>query len=196
MTLKPHLINEKNNFISGWYINESLCDELIKYFEKNRNKEPGKLGSNEGRVNPKEKDSTDLCLSSFLLEEPLEDYLKSLSVVIEHYKHQYPECSQRLISWGIFHHYNIQRYMPGQGYHKWHCENAGDEFSLKRHLTFMTYLNDVTDGGETAWKFQNVKIKPEKGLTVIWPTTWMFTHKGISSQTQTKYIATGWYNFK
>ena len=86
--------------------------------------------------------------------------------------------------------------MPGQGYHKWHCENAGDNFSLKRHLTFMTYLNDVTDSGETAWKFQNEKVKPEKGLTVIWPTAWMFTHRGVSSQTQTKYIATGWYNFK
>ena len=60
----------------------------------------------------------------------------------------------------------------------------------------MTYLNNVTDGGETAWKFQNEKVRPEKGLTVIWPTTWMFTHKGVPSLTQTKYIATGWYNFK
>lgn len=196
MNLKPHTINKKNNFISGWYIDESLCDKLIKYFENSKEKKPGKLGSDKGRVNPKEKDSLDLCLSSFLLEEPLEDYLKSLSVVIEHYKHQYPECSNRLESWGIFDYYNIQRYMPGQGYHKWHCENAGDNFSLKRHLTFMTYLNDVTDSGETAWKFQNEKVKPEKGLTVIWPTAWMFTHRGVSSQTQTKYIATGWYNFK
>ncbi len=196
MTLKPHFINEKNNFISGWYINENLCDRLIKYFENHQDKEPGKLGSDKGRVNPKEKDSLDLCLSSFTLEDPLEDYLKSLSVVMEHYKHQYPESSNKLASWGIFEWYNIQRYMPGQGYHKWHCENAGDDFSMRRHLTFMTYLNDVTDGGETAWKFQNEKVRPEKGLTVIWPATWMFTHKGVPSQTQTKYIATGWYNFR
>ena len=195
MNLKPHSINEKNNFISGWYIDKNLCDDLIKYFEDSKKKEPGKLGT-DGRVNIKEKDSTDLCINSFNLEFPLEDYLKALSNVIEHYKYQYPESSERLFDWGIFHHYNIQRYMPNQGYHKWHCENAGDEWSMKRHLTFMTYLNDVTDGGETMWKYQNEKVKPEKGLTVIWPTTWMFTHRGVVSETQTKYIATGWYNFK
>ena len=195
MNLEPHTINKKNNFISGWYISKGICDELIKYFENSRDKVPGKLGT-EGRVNIKEKDSEDLAVSSFNLEYPLEDYLQSLSVVIEHYKKQYPECSNKLNGWGIYHHYNIQRYMPGQGYHKWHCENAGDEWSIKRHLTFMTYLNDVTDSGETAWKYQNVKVKPEKGLTVIWPTDWTFTHKGYPSKTQTKYIATGWYNFK
>ena len=59
----------------------------------------------------------------------------------------------------------------------------------------MTYLNDVVDGGETEWYYQNIKIKPVKGLTVIWPTDWTYTHRGLTSPTQTKYIATGWFNF-
>ena len=59
----------------------------------------------------------------------------------------------------------------------------------------MTYLNDVIDGGETEWYYQNIKIKPERGLTVIWPSDWTFTHRGNTSPTQTKYIATGWFNF-
>ena len=77
----------------------------------------------------------------------------------------------------------------------WHCEKSGDEGNINRHLVFMTYLNDVTDGGETEWYYQKEKIKPEKGLTVIWPAEWMFTHRGVISKTQTKYITTGWYNF-
>ena len=60
----------------------------------------------------------------------------------------------------------------------------------------MTYLNDVTDGGETEFLHQKFKIKPEKGLSIIWPADWTFTHKGVVSPTQTKYIATGWYEYK
>jgi hypothetical protein len=59
----------------------------------------------------------------------------------------------------------------------------------------MTYLNDVTDGGETEWKYQKLKIQPRKGLTVIWPTDWTHTHRGLPSKTQDKYIMTGWLNF-
>ena len=57
----------------------------------------------------------------------------------------------------------------------------------------MTYLNDVTDGGETEFMYQKLKIKPKKGLTLIWPADWTHTHRGIPSMTQVKYIATGWY---
>ena len=67
--------------------------------------------------------------------------------------------------------------------------------TASRHLTYMTYLNDVSDKGETAFYYQNIKIKPEKGLTVIWGTDWTFTHRGIASPTETKYIATGHYHY-
>ena len=59
----------------------------------------------------------------------------------------------------------------------------------------MTYLNDVTDGGETEFYFQKLKIKPVKGKMVLWPTDFTHLHRGITSPTQEKYIATGWYNF-
>ena len=61
----------------------------------------------------------------------------------------------------------------------------------------MTFLNDITeDGGETEWLYQKIKIKPEKGLTVIWPAEWPWTHRGVMCEKQAKYIATGWYSFK
>ena len=46
----------------------------------------------------------------------------------------------------------------------------------------MTYLNDVSDGGETEFYYQKLKVKPETGLTLIWGSDWTFTHKGITSQ--------------
>jgi hypothetical protein len=65
----------------------------------------------------------------------------------------------------------------------------------QRALVFMTYLNDVTDGGETQWLYQGKEMKPKKGLTVLWPTDFTHTHRGIVSLTQSKTIATGWYNY-
>jgi len=88
----------------------------------------------------------------------------------------------------------IQKTKVGEGYHFWHCENA-EMKARNRILAFMVYLNDVTDGGETEWKYQKLKIQPKKGLTVIWPTDWTHTHRGIPSKTQDKYIITGWLNF-
>ena len=91
--------------------------------------------------------------------------------------------------------FNIQKYKPSQAYHSWHTERGGKKTS-NRHLVFMTYLNDVKKGGETEWYYQNLKIKPEKGLTVIWSADWTFTHKGYSTIDEDKYIITGWYEFK
>jgi hypothetical protein len=59
----------------------------------------------------------------------------------------------------------------------------------------MTYLNDVTDGGETGFFYQDVKIKPQKGLTLIWPADWTFTHRGQISQTSEKMVVTGWLRY-
>jgi tryptophan synthase alpha subunit len=64
-----------------------------------------------------------------------------------------------------------------------------------RHLVFMTYLNDITDQGETEFYYQQLKVKPEKGLTLMWGVDWTFTHRGIVSPTQEKYITTGWLSF-
>ena len=60
----------------------------------------------------------------------------------------------------------------------------------------MTYLNDVIKiGGETEWYYQNYKVKPKRGLTVIWPTDFTHTHRGIPTVEEKKYIFTGWYVF-
>ena len=32
--MKPHIINKKNNFIAGWYLDKpKICDDLIETFE-------------------------------------------------------------------------------------------------------------------------------------------------------------------
>ena len=197
MNLKPHSINQNNNFIAGWYIDKNLCDNLINFFEKDNTKTDGKTyggGSSTPKIDKKVKDSTDLDIAQYNQIPLIQNYLNNLGLVIEHYKNKYVFSNENVLTWKISQSYNIQRYYPNQGFHKWHCER-GNLHNGNRHLVFMTYLNDVTDGGETEWYYQKIKVKPKKGLTVIWGTDWTFTHRGIPSPTQTKYIITGWYSF-
>ena len=88
--------------------------------------------------------------------------------------------------------YNIQHYEKGEGFYSYHCERMSQmPPQILRSLVFMTYLNDVEDGG-TEFLYQKCEVKARKGLTLIWPADWTHTHKGIISQTKEKTIITGW----
>ena len=88
---------------------------------------------------------------------------------------------------------NIQRTLPGQGYHVWHCENEHMyRASNPRVLAVMMYLNDVNDGGETEFIFQHKRFKPKKGRVLLWPSGFTHTHRGNPPLTEEKYIITGW----
>ena len=42
-------------------------------------------------------------------------------------------------------------------------------------------------------QLQKLKTEAECGLTLIWPSDWTYTHRGVVSNSHTKYIITGWY---
>ncbi|MDP5031602.1 2OG-Fe(II) oxygenase [Paraglaciecola sp.] len=94
---------------------------------------------------------------------------------------------------------NMQKYVVQQGgYPYWHSEvfpQIGHNESLHRVLLFMFYLNDVEDGGETEFVYQNVKIKPNVGSMVIAPAYFTHTHRGNVPHSNDKYILTSWVLF-
>ena len=90
---------------------------------------------------------------------------------------------------------SVQHYKPGEGYYKWHMENDGHRHTMYRHLVFMTYLNDVENGGTEFLYFPDLNIQARKGLTLIWPAGWTHTHRGVVSNVDEKYITTGWFSF-
>ena len=182
------LYNEKC-FIRGWYLNSNICDALIEYFERSNHKF---AGSTSTGINKKIKDSTDCTLGQ---SEIRNEYIRELTFVAKEYMKIYPYVNE-YSEWGIIERINIQKYEPKQGYFGWHTERARPVApESSRHMVFMTYLNDVSDGGETEFYHQKIKVKPEKGLTLIWPADWTHTHRGITSFTEPKYIITGWFNF-
>lgn len=95
---------------------------------------------------------------------------------------------------------NLQKYLRASGgYHHWHSEiypqNASCE-SLHRVLLFQFYLNDVEDGGETAFLYQGRNIEARQGRLIIAPAGFTHTHKGHVSRSGDKYVATSWILFR
>ena len=62
-------------------------------------------------------------------------------------------------------------------------------------LVWTVYLNDIDKGGETEFLYQSERIKAKKGRVVFFPANWTHIHRGNPPLSETKYIATGWYNF-
>ena len=110
--------------------------------------------------------------------------------------HKVPELVNYLFRLGEI---NAQKYVKNQGgYPYWHSEiypqQQGTE-ALHRNLLFMFYLNDVDEGGETEFYYQDKKVKPKAGRMVIAPAGFTHTHRGNVPLSNDKYILTSWVLF-
>ena len=196
-TLKLHDFSDES-FINGCYIPDDICDDLVKYFDENPDRHyKGRvygIGDNT-QYNTDFKASTQI---TFYINQDEEDakimseYIMNLNLCIREYEYKY-ERVKLLATYSITEGIQIQKYEPSEGYKAWHCERYGIA-QQTRCFAFMTYLNDVSDGG-TEFMYQKLTSPAVKGLTLIWPSDWTHTHKGQISHTHKKYIATGWLNY-
>jgi prolyl 4-hydroxylase len=186
------------SFIETYYIDDlAVCDELISFFNYSDDKHIGLTAAfgESFAYNPTVKDSIDVSIIDYAEHPVIRKYIGCLDIIIKRYIEKYEFCNW-YSPWNIVEPINIQYYKPGGGYKQWHTERTNNKpITSARHLVFMTFLNDVTDAGETEFYYQKLKFQPKKGLTVIWPADWTHTHRGIVSMTQEKYIITGWLNY-
>jgi hypothetical protein len=189
INLKEHNFPYES-FIGGWYIPEKLCNDILETFKKNIQAwEPGKIGHNQ--IDYDRKESTDMYISKNDFKFPFDEYRKYISQIIKNYELKYEELKKHW-SYNIVEDYNIQYYKPNQGFKSWHCERSAP---THRMLVFMTYLNDVEDGG-TEFKYQKIISPAKKGLTLLWPSDFTHTHKGQISEKYEKFIVTGWLSYE
>ena len=195
--MKEYILDQ-STFMGGWYMSEKICDEVLNYFEENESyHEPGLVtgvdeDDDDEHVDLEIKKSRDLSIMPFPIE--MSSYAQSLSNALDNYLEKY-EWADRTTNFAIKESVNIQRYKPGEGFYQWHMENFGTGMAINRHLVFMTYLNDVENGGTEFYYYPDLKIQARKGLTLIWPAGWTHTHKGVISNVEEKTIVTGWYSF-
>ena len=187
------------NFMGSWNIsNDKLFDNLIDYFEKNSHlQKQGMTGG--GAVNLNNKKTTDITIDPIDLENSnysiFNTYLSELFNCFNDYKEQWPFVKEKFKSVDIPS-FNLQRYLPGDHFSKIHTERSS-RVNMHRIFAWMTYLNDVSDdaGGSTYFSHYNLRIKPKKGQTLIWPAEWTHAHSGEILKKDKKYIITGWMCF-
>ena len=172
------------SYILTDYIDPKICDSIIENYEDNFDKSNFDKLRGYHRIN------------NGKLSKPLmKQYLNEVITVEKKYRERFSHISQGT-KWGITSPFNIQKYDPGNAYNPIHIECGGPrEGKMVRILALTTYLNDVFEGGETEFITQGLKVKPRKGLTVIWPAGWTHPHRGIPAPNETKYIITGWFSY-
>ena len=188
--------NKSPNFIGCWNIdNDELCKNIINFFDNNVSLH--QRGITALGLNEKIKKSTDITINPSNLKDPkyflFNDYFSKLNECFSDYKNQYPFIKKFLKKTHIGH-FNIQKYLSGGHFSNLHSERTGIS-NLHRIFAWMTYLNNVEDGGTTDFDYYGIKVKPEIGKTLIWPAEWTHAHTGSILKSGSKYIITGWIHF-
>ncbi len=181
------------NFIEEYQLDPKLCDDYLEVFKRASSVGLCKPGVSTKGLNRNVKASTDFYLGDAdKIGAPFslwENYHEQLWRFVQDYISKY-----RFMEFGgtfeLRHLPVIQWYKPGEGYYKWHID-AAQKACSDRAMVYMTYLNDVPDGG-TMFYHQQYTTRAKKGNTVIFPAGFTHLHRGEISETNHKYIITGW----
>jgi hypothetical protein len=188
-------------FVGDFLIDGAVCDRLIELHRACDRKglvKRGRMGKGGSLVvDPEKKDSFDVSVDlvppDLLSQYGIDSYYAELQRCLEQYVEQHPMLKQ-VGKFRVTESPAIQHYRPGGGFKMPHFERSGYA-TATRMLVWMTYLNDVTDGGGTHFVYQKHTFEAKKGRTLIWPSDFTHTHVGVVSPNQHKYIITGWMNF-
>ncbi len=168
-----------------------VCREIIRRFEAHpEDQYEGRIGQRAVQDRSIKK-STDLVVSGKAHWQDIDRVLfGSLAAALRAFRTRFPFFGGRFKDMG----YGVQRTRPGEHYH-WHIDGGSHEFS-QRQLVAIWYLNDVPGpGGETEFRFQHLRIRPEEGKLLLFPPFWTHEHRGVTLERGVKYIATTWVVF-
>jgi hypothetical protein len=197
--------NNKYIYTNENSISKELCYDIIQMFESEENKNDGRT---LGGVNKKVKDTVDYVINAndkkwykyhqFLYKElsrNIKNYLDGLN------KNNCINNNNQLssLNYNYFDGKNldietfmVQRYIKNTGRYIYHNDFMVDiKNSKHRVITYLWYLNDVEEGGETVLE-DNIFIKPTTGKLLLFPACWTYPHCGRIPISSNKYIITGW----
>lgn len=85
--------------------------------------------------------------------------------------------------------YLWQMYKQNEGYYKEHID--GEQWTYRvfnRVGAIICYINTVDEGGETYFRYQDLKVKPQRGGVIIFPSSWMYPHEALMPLSSDKLI--------
>lgn len=84
--------------------------------------------------------------------------------------------------------YSLLKYSSGEEY-KPHYDGSTD---IGRALSCIVYLNDDYTGGELEFVNFKIKIKPEPGMMLVFPSNYAYMHTSTPIEEGTKYALVTW----
>mgnify|MGYP001228671266 CR=1 FL=1 len=182
------------DFIGIWdnAINEYTCKQLVKYYDwtikNNYTISPDIVAKRKQVVG---QDDEEIFLSSASPQYPE-------SVCREYFNHIKQRFTEYQTNYNLKYFGNLNSYLfkvhkvkEKQGYHQWHYEQDSYE-TRDRILAFMTYLQAPSEGGETEFLHQSMRVDPVVGRTLIWPAAFTHVHRGNPPLKGEKLYITGW----
>ncbi|WP_202945124.1 prolyl hydroxylase family protein [Methylomonas methanica] len=154
---KKYVDKELGIFCVNNFLSDEECDELISLSE-NKKYEEASIITHMGLEIAKDVRNNDR-----VIYDDLELAKKLYERIVEYIPKEIDSWSRN----GLNERFRFYKYSPGQ-YFKWHVDGAfkRDYFEVSK-LTVLLYLNSDCEGGET--EFETCKVKPEKGMLVVFP---------------------------
>ena len=128
------------------------------------------------------------------LKKRAEEYCFSIN---HHFNYLYPKdrfyANSVFPKWYGIERFRIKRYNTGMNEAFDTHVDSMNLLSCPRFLSFLWYLNDVDEGGQTL--FDGTEVEPKKGRLLIFPPMWMFPHMGTEPISNTKYIMSSYLRY-
>jgi prolyl 4-hydroxylase len=174
---------------------DSVCDEVIRQFEVNPAVTEGAVGSEHGPHVPSVRSCLDLNMTQSCpeLNPTLVSVLQKTAASYRDSITGYVFPDQIALE-----QFRAKRYRSGGervdqfAYHV----DVTSHASARRFLSFLWYCNDVTEGGETVFPHQNIRITPKKGRVMVFPPLWIYPHSGERPISNDKYVVSGYLHYR
>ena len=210
-TIIDETTNISDEYCRSIYINNSslskpLCNEIIQMYELDNDKYQGITVAG---IDKNTKDTMDLIMTDETKWIKIKRAIhKELIQNLDNYVEKLNDCPDYLNTdqltnskFKFFSKFKgpqqipafmIQRYKQNTGKYIYHDDSHYDSKNNHyRIITFIWYLNDVCEGGETVFSGKYA-VKPTTGKLVLFPATWTHPHCGKMPISNDKYILTGW----
>jgi hypothetical protein len=171
-----------------------LCDEIITRFEKHTEQQ-------EDTVLEEHRSFKEINITS---HEEWKDIQNKLLDLMQYNLGKYmtqfdidPKAWPEQVGYEMF---RMKRYLPNDRDEFRYHVDVQDYATARRFLVYFFYLNDVEEGGETAFQHNRkspilAKVKPTKGRLLMFPPLWTHPHIGMKPISGPKYIIGGYLHY-
>lgn len=169
-------------------LTKDLCNEIINKFETSTDQ-------HEETLLDGHRSFTEINITKNV--EAWQDIQNHLLDTAQHYLGAYMQKFQiDSLAWPEkvgYEQFRMKRYLPNDKDEFAYHVDVGDYASARRFLVYFWYLNDVEEGGETAFQRHRQlpierKVQPQAGRLLIFPPLWTHPHIGMRPISGPKYI--------